>query len=346
MEAISFYGSIDVKDSMKTILSGSAPSGHLCVGNYLGALKNWVELQNNYHCIFLVVDLHAITTHQQPSELRKQSISFLAQYIACGIDPQKSIITIQSQVPQHTELAWVLGSMTYIGELNRMTQFKEKSRRHNENINAGLFTYPVLMAADILLYQADLVPVGADQKQHLELTRNLAQRFNSRYSDTFTVPDPFIPEVGARIMSLQNPDNKMSKSDPDLNNIITLLDKPDVIQRKLKRAVTDSGKEIIYDSENRTGIANLINLYSGFSGLDIPAVESHFKGKMYSSLKKEVAELIIDILSPIQSEYEQIIKDKSYLESILSDGKMKAQKIAFKTLRKVYKKIGFLKVKS
>ena len=200
---------------MKRILSGSAPSGHLCIGNYLGALKNWVALQEEYDCIFLIVDLHAVTTQQNPSELRKQSLSFLAQYVACGIDPEKSIITIQSQVPHHAELSWVLSTMTYMGELNRMTQFKEKSKRYNENINAGLYTYPILMASDILLYQADLVPVGADQKQHLELTRNLAQRFNSRYSDTFAIPKPFIPKIGSRIMSLQDPTKKMSKSDTD-----------------------------------------------------------------------------------------------------------------------------------
>ena len=331
---------------MKRILSGSAPSGHLCIGNYLGALKNWVTFQEEYDCVFLIVDLHAITTQQKPSELRKQSLSFLAQYVACGIDPEKSIITIQSQVPQHAELSWVLSTMTYIGELNRMTQFKEKSKRYNENINAGLYTYPVLMASDILLYQADLVPVGADQKQHLELTRNLAQRFNSRYSDTFTIPEPFIPKIGARIMSLQDPTKKMSKSDTDLNNIITLLDKPDIIRKKLKRAVTDSGERILFDPEKRLGVANLMNLYSGLTGLEISAIESHFDGKMYSDLKIELSELTIDTLKPIQNEYEKIMGDKSFLDSILENGRIKANKIAAKTLRKVYKKIGFLPIQS
>ena len=331
---------------MKRILSGSAPSGHLCIGNYLGALKNWVELQEEYDCIYVIVDLHAITTQQKPSELRKQSLSFLAQYVACGIDPEKSTIIIQSQVPQHAELSWVLSTMTYMGELNRMTQFKEKSKRYNENINAGLYTYPILMASDILLYQADLVPVGADQKQHLELTRNLAQRFNSRYSDTFTIPEPFIPKIGARIMSLQDPTKKMSKSDTDLNNVITLLDKPDIIRKKLKRAVTDSGKRILFDPEKRLGVANLMNLYSGLTGLEISAIESHFDGKMYSDLKIELSELTIDTLKPIQNEYDKIMGDRSFLNSILENGRTKANKIAAKTLRKVYKKIGFLPIQS
>ena len=326
---------------MKRILSGSAPSGYLCIGNYLGALKNWVELQEEYDCIYVIVDLHAITTQQKPSELRKQSLSFLAQYVACGIDPEKSTIIIQSHVPQHTELSWVLSTMTYMGELNRMTQFKEKSKQYNENINAGLYTYPVLMASDILLYQADLVPVGADQKQHLELTRNLAQRFNSRYSDTFTIPEPFIPSIGSRIMSLQDPTKKMSKSDTDLNNIITLLDKPEIIRKKLKRAVTDSGKRILFDPEKRLGVANLMNLYSGLTGLEISAIESHFDGKMYSDLKIELSELTIDALKPIQNEYDKIMGDRLFLNSILENGRKKANRIATKTLRKVYKKIGF-----
>ena len=326
---------------MKRILSGSAPSGYLCIGNYLGALKNWVELQEEYDCIYVIVDLHAITTQQKPSELRKQSLSFLAQYVACGIDPEKSTIIIQSHVPQHTELSWVLSTMTYMGELNRMTQFKEKSKQYNENINAGLYTYPVLMASDILLYQADLVPVGADQKQHLELTRNLAQRFNSRYSDTFTIPEPFIPSIGSRIMSLQDPTKKMSKSDTDLNNIITLLDKPEIIRKKLKRAVTDSGKRILFDPKKRLGVANLMNLYSGLTGLEISAIEAHFDGKMYSDLKIELSELTIDALRPIQNEYDKIMGDRFFLNSILENGRKKANKIATKTLRKVYKKIGF-----
>ncbi len=331
---------------MKRILSGSAPSGNLCIGNYLGALKNWVELQEEYDCIYVIVDLHAITTQQKPSELRKQSLSFLAQYVACGIDPEKSTIIIQSQVPQHAELSWVLSTMTYMGELNRMTQFKEKSKRYNENINAGLYTYPVLMASDILLYQADLVPVGADQKQHLELTRDLAQRFNSRYSDTFTIPEPFIPKIGARIMSLQDPTKKMSKSDTDLNNVITLLDNPDIIRKKLKRAVTDSGKRILFDPEKRIGVANLINLYSGLTGLEISEIESHFEGKMYSDFKVELGDVMTDFLAPIQNKYTEIINDKAYLESVLSKGAENAFYRARKTLAKVYRKVGFILNKS
>ena len=323
------------------LLSGIQPSGHLCIGNYLGALKNWVTLQDTHDSIFLVVDMHALTVRQNPTELRQRCLSYVAQYIACGIDPEKSTIVIQSHVSQHAELMWILSTLTYMGELNRMTQFKDKSKKHAANINAGLFTYPILMASDILLYQADLVPVGADQKQHLELTRNLAQRFNSRYSDTFTIPEPFIPKIGARIMSLQDPTKKMSKSDTDLNNVITLLDKPDIIRKKLKRAVTDSGKRILFDPEKRLGVANLMNLYSGLTGLEISAIESHFDGKMYSDLKIELSELTIDTLKPIQNEYDKIMGDRLFLNSILENGRKKANRIATKTLRKVYKKIGF-----
>ncbi len=326
----------------KTILSGIQPTGHLCIGNYVGALKNWVNLQKEYNSIFLVVDLHAITVKQTPAELRKQCISFLAQYIACGINPETSMMVMQSHVPQHAELSWVLNTLTSMGELNRMTQFKDKSKRHTDNINAGLFTYPVLMAADILLYQADVVPVGADQKQHLELARNLAQRFNSRYSPTFTVPDPFIPKTGARVMSLQDPTKKMSKSDENLNNLITLLDPPDTIRKKIRRAVTDSGSEINYDEKQKPGLANLISLYAAVSGMDIPSVENHFAGKQYSVLKEELAEQIIETLNPIQTSYQQLIQDKDYLTSILSKGADTAKYIARKTLSKVYRKIGFI----
>ena len=327
---------------MKRILSGSAPSGHLCIGNYLGAIKNWVSFQRDYHCIFLIVDLHAMTTYQSPPEFRKQTMSFLAQYIACGIDPETSIVAIQSHISQHAELSWILGTMTYMGELNRMTQFKDKSNRHNENINSGLFTYPVLMAADILLYQADLVPVGEDQKQHLELSRHLAQRFNSRYSNTFTIPEPFIPKVGARIMSLQDPAKKMSKSDTDLQNIITLLDSPEQIKKKIKRAVTDSGKDIKFDPIKHPGVSNLLNIYSGLSGMGMSKVESHFSGKLYSNLKDELIDLIIEVLRPIHDEYNRIIEDKGFLKSVLDSGQKKAGRLAYKTLRKVYKKIGFI----
>ena len=324
------------------VLSGIQPSGQLGIGNYLGALKNWIPMQDDYDCVFLVVDLHALTVPQVPAELRKRCLSFVAQYIACGIDPQRSTIVIQSHIPQHAELSWVLTTMTNMGELNRMTQFKDKSKQHNTNINAGLFTYPILMAADILLYQANAVPVGADQKQHLELARDLAARFNHRYSETFVVPEPFIPKVGARIMSLQNPTKKMSKSDANPNSFVSLLDPPNVIQKKLKRAVTDSGTEIRFDVENKPGVSNLLTIHSAFSGQTIEQLESHFAGKMYGHLKVECAEVIIEGLRPIQQRYNELMTDKKQLENILADGANEAFRRARKTMSKVYKKVGFL----
>ena len=326
---------------MKRILSGSAPSGHLCIGNYLGALKNWVELQEEYDCIYVIVDLHAITTQQKPSELRKQSISFLAQYVACGIDPEKSTIVIQSHVSQHAELMWILSTLTYMGALNRMTQFKDKSKKHAANINAGLFTYPILMASDILLYQADLVPVGADQKQHLELARDLAIRFNSTYSDTFVVPEPCIPKSGARIKSLQEPEKKMSKSDENLNNLIAILDSADIVKRKIKRAVTDSGSEVRMD-KSRSGISNLVQLYSLITDLSVKEVESQFSGKMYSDFKTDLGNVIADFLEPIQKKYNEISKDKVYLESVLEKGAENAFYRGRKTLSKVYRNVGII----
>ena len=324
------------------VLSGIQPSGKLGIGNYLGALKNWVGMQDDFECIFLIVDLHALTVQQVPAELRHTCLSLAAQYIAAGIDPQKSTVVIQSHVPQHAELNWVLNTMTYMGELNRMTQFKDKSKRHNTNINAGLFTYPVLMAADILLYQAAAVPVGADQKQHLELARNLAQRFNQRYSDTFVVPEPFIPKVGARIMSLQEPTKKMSKSDDNENNMVSLLDSPKVIEKKFKRAVTDSETVVKYDVENKPGVSNLLTIHSAFSGQSIESLENHFEGKMYGHLKVETAEVVIEGLKPIQKRYNELMADKATLEQILSDGAESATRSARKTLSKVYKKIGLV----
>lgn len=324
------------------VLSGIQPSGQLGIGNYLGALKNWIPMQDDYDCVFLVVDLHALTVPQVPAELRQRCLSFAAQYIACGIDPQKSTIVIQSHIPQHAELSWVLTTMTHMGELNRMTQFKDKSKQHNTNINAGLFTYPILMAADILLYQANAVPVGADQKQHLELARDLATRFNHRYSQTFVVPEPFIPKVGARIMSLQNPTKKMSKSDSNANSFVSLLDPPSVIQKKLKRAVTDSGTEIRFDVENKPGVSNLLTIHSAFSGQTIEQLEEHFTGKMYGHLKVECAEVIIEGLKPIQQRYTELMTDKKQLENILADGANEAFRRARKTMSKVYKKVGLL----
>ena len=324
------------------ILSGIQPSGQLALGNYVGALKNWVELQHQYDCIFLVVDLHALTVTQVPAELRNRCLSFAAQYIACGIDPDASTIVIQSHVPQHAELAWVLGTMTYMGELSRMTQFKDKSAKHEQNINSGLFTYPVLMAADILLYQANLVPVGADQKQHLELARDVAQRFNQRYSDTFVTPDIFVPKMGARIMSLQDPTKKMSKSDENPDNYIAVLDTPDVIRRKFKRAVTDSGTEIRFDVEEKPGVSNLLTIHAALTNQPMEAVEASFAGKGYGELKSEVADVVVATLEPFQKRYQEIMSDKAALEQLLARGAEKARARAWKTLSKVYKKVGLV----
>ncbi len=323
------------------LLSGIQPSGHLCIGNYLGALKNWVNLQESHDSIFLVVDMHALTVRQNPAELRQRCLSYVAQYIACGIDPEKSTIVIQSHVPQHAELMWILSTLTYMGELHRMTQFKDKSKKHAANINAGLFTYPILMASDILLYQADLVPVGADQKQHLELARDLAIRFNSTYSDTFVVPEPCIPKAGARIMSLQEPEKKMSKSDDNLNNLIAILDSADIVKRKIKRAVTDSGSEVKMD-KSRPGISNLVQLYSLITDLSVKEVESQYSGKMYSDFKTDLGNVIAEFLEPIQKKYNEISKDKDYLESVLSKGAENAFYRGRKTLSKVYRKVGFI----
>ena len=298
-------------------------------------------MQSEYDCIYLIVDLHALTVDQVPAELRKRCLSYVAQYIACGIDPAKSTIAIQSHVPQHAELAWALNTFTYMGELNRMTQFKEKSAKHQANINAGLFTYPILMAADILLYQADAVPVGEDQRQHLELARDVAARFNNKYSPTFVVPEAFIPKVGARIMSLQAPDKKMSKSDENPNNYISLLDSSDVIRKKIMRAVTDSGTEIVYDKE-RPGLANLLTIHSVLSDKSMEELQEHYAGKMYSDLKKDLGEMVAESLKPVQKRYTEIMEDKAYLDSVLVEGALGAQRRARKTLSKVYKKMGLV----
>ena len=325
----------------KIILSGIQPSGHLCIGNYLGALKNWEKLQDNYESIFLVVDMHALTVNQVPAELRNRCLSFAAQYIACGINPEKSIIAVQSHIHEHAELMWILSTVSYMGELNRMTQFKDKSKNET-NINVGLFSYPVLMAADILIYNADLVPVGADQKQHLELARNLAHRFNTKYSDTFKIPEPYIPKTGSRIMSLQEPTKKMSKSDTNLNNIISLLDPPDLIIKKINRSVTDSGNEIKYDLK-KEGLSNLLNIYSSITEEKIDEIELKYKGKMYSDFKKDLGDIIVEFLNPIQNKYSKIINDKNYISAILNTGKEKASYKARRTLSKVYRKVGFIK---
>ncbi len=324
----------------KRIFSGIQPSGELTLGSYMGAIKNWVALQDEYECIYCIVDMHAITVRQNPADLRRRSLEQLAQYVACGLDPEKNVMFIQSHVPQHAELAWVLGCSTPFGDLSRMTQFKDKSQKNANNITSGLFTYPVLMAADILAYQADLVPVGQDQKQHVELCRDIAQRFNGAYSETFTIPEPFIPKMGARIMSLGNPDNKMSKSDPD--GCVYLMDKPEDIMRKFKRAVTDSEMAVKFDYENKKGISNLLTIYCAATGKTMEEAEAEFAGQGYGVFKPAVGESVVELLRPIREESNRLMGDKAFLEKIYTEGAQKAQYLANKTLRKVYKKVGFV----
>lgn len=327
----------------KRILSGIQPSGAVTLGNYVGALRNWVELQKSdeYECYFMLADLHTITVRQEAKVLRKNAIDLLALFLAAGIDPQKSPVFFQSHVPAHVQLSWVLNCNTYMGELSRMTQFKDKSRKHADNINAGLFTYPVLMAADILLYQADLVPVGEDQKQHLEITRDIAKRFNNAYSETFKIPEPYIPKVGARIMSLQEPTQKMSKSDPNENAYILLLDKPDAIVRKIKRAVTDSGSEV-RRGEGKEGIENLMSIYGAVTGKTMEETEAEFEGKGYGVFKSAVADAVVAALEPIQKRYAELTASRDYLEDVYRSGAQIAERTAFKTIAKVYRKVGFI----
>lgn len=329
------------KEPKKIILSGIQPTGVFTLGNYIGALKNWVSMQDDYNCAYMIADMHSLTVRQEPAKLRQQILSAFAVLLACGIDPQKSLIFFQSQVHQHAELAWVLSCNTQFGELSRMTQFKDKSAKHADNINAGLFTYPSLMAADILLYQANLVPVGEDQKQHLELTRDIANRFNNIYGNTFTIPEPYIPKVGARIMSLADPTKKMSKSDENPNAYVTILDQPEVIIRKFKRAVTDSEMEICY-REGKDGINNLMSIYSVVTGLTYDQIQNAFEGKGYGDLKLAVGEAVVEHLRPVRESYERLMKDKAYLESCYREGAEKAASIAERTMRKVYKKVGFI----
>jgi len=328
----------------KIIFSGAQPSGKLTLGNYLGAIQNWVNLQEEYDCHYCVVDLHAITVPQEAKNLRANAMQLLALYLASGLNPDKNTIFIQSHVSAHTELSWVLNTMTYMGELNRMTQYKEKSQKSEANLNAGLFTYPVLMAADILLYQTDLVPVGEDQKQHLELARDLAHRFNNRYSDTFKIPEPYIPKVASRVMSLQDPTKKMSKSDENENGYILMVDDPDTIRRKIKRSVTDSIGIVKY-SDDQPGIKNLINIYSKLDNKSIDEIEAMYEGKGYGDFKGDVAEVIVESLRPIREKYDDLLKNKDYLAEIYAQGANKAEKSARKTLRKVYKKVGFIEKK-
>jgi len=327
-------------ENKKRLFSAVQPSGFPTIGNFVGAIKNFVDLQDEYDCIYSIADLHTITVRQTPAELRARTLELLALYMSCGLDPEKCVLFLQSHVPMHAELTWVLNTIATPGELGRMTQFKDKSRNHEDNINMGLMDYPVLMASDILLYNTDVVPIGADQKQHLELTRDLAIRFNNRYSPTFVVPEPIIPKVGARVMSLQDPSKKMSKSDENVNAYISMYDDYDTIIRKFKRAVTDSENSVKF-SQDKPGISNLISIYTIFSGKTIEETEKEFEGKGYGEFKLAVGEVVANKLKPINDRKNELLKDKAYLEKVLFDGKEKACYIANKTLRKVYKKVGF-----
>ena len=326
----------------KTMLSGIQPSGDLHLGNYLGAVKNWAALADEFECYYFMADLHSITVRQNPAELRRRSVNQLAQYIACGLDPEKNILFLQSHVHEHAELGWILNCYTMVGELSRMTQFKDKCAKNADNINGGLFTYPALMAADILLYQADYVPVGEDQKQHCELTRDIAIRFNNLYGETFKVPEPYIPRVGARIMSLGTPTSKMSKSDPQ--GCVFLMDSPDEISRKFKRAVTDSDSEncVRYAPQEKPGVANLMSIYSSVTGRSFEEIEREFEGQGYGKFKPAVGDAVIEALRPIRENAERMIADKAYLQQVYTEGAQKASYVARKTLRKVYKRVGFV----
>ena len=329
-------------EDKKIIFSGVQPSGNLTLGNYLGAIKNWVDIQKDYNCIYSMMDLHTITVRQTPADIRRRTLEVLALYIACGINPEETILFIQSHNPAHAELGWVLNCYTYMGELQRMTQFKDKSAKNAENINGGLFAYPSLMAADILLYRPDFVPVGEDQKQHVELTRDIANRFNGLYGDTFKLPDPYIPKVGARIMSLTTPTSKMSKSDKDPNGCVYMLEKPEDILRKFKKAVTDSDACVRFDPAEKPGVSNLMQIYSVATGRDFDAIEREFAGQGYGNFKQAVGESVVELLRPIREETDRLLADKAYLESVYRAGAERASYVANKTLFKVYKKIGFL----
>ena len=331
-------------DNRPVSFSGVQPSGNLTIGNYLGAIKNFPIYSEQYKCFYCVVDQHAITVRQVPAELRRRTYETLALYIACGLDPEKNTLYVQSHVPAHTEMAWMLNCFTMFGELSRMTQFKDKSAKHADNINAGLFTYPVLMAADILLYQTNVVPIGADQKQHLELARNIVDRFNQLYPDTFTMPEPIIAKSGAKIMSLAEPTQKMSKSDENENAVVRILDTPDAIMRKFKRAVTDSDSEIRFDPENKPGVSNLLTIYSCFSGKSIEESVREFDGKGYGDFKTAVGQVCCDKLIPVQEEYKRILADKAYLEEVMKKGADEASYYARKTLSKVRRKLGFVNI--
>lgn len=331
-------------DDKKVIFSAVQPSGNITLGNYLGAIKNWVDLQKDYHCCYSIVDEHSITVRQDPVLLRKRALDLLKLYIACGINPEENILFIQSHVPAHAQLAWVLNCYTYMGELSRMTQFKDKSRAHADNINAGLFTYPVLMAADILLYQADLVPVGKDQMQHIEITRDIAERFNTLYGNVFKIPEGFMPKAGAKIMSLAEPTKKMSKSDENPKAYISMLDDFNVIVKKIKSAVTDSEGVIEYrdGDETKAGVNNLLTIMSAVTGRTIDSIVADYSGKGYGDFKADVAEAVVEHIKPIRAEYDRLSEDKAYLVDVYTKGAERANRIADRTLKKVYKKIGFI----
>ena len=326
----------------KRILSGIQPSGDLTLGSYLGAIRNWAALADEYDCYYMMADMHTITVRQVPAELRRHTLVQLAAYIASGLDPEKNVLFVQSHVPAHAQLGWVLDCYTMFGELSRMTQFKDKSAKNADNINAGLFTYPALMAADILLYQADLVPVGGDQKQHVEICRDIATRFNGIYGDVFKLPEPYIPKVGARIMSLTSPDSKMSKSDKDPNGCVYMLEKPEDILRKFKKAVTDSEACVRYDPKEKPGVSNLMQIYSVCTGRDFAAIETEFAGHGYGDFKAAVGEAVVELLRPIREETDRLLADKAGLQAIYRDGAERAARVANRTLGKVYKKIGFI----
>ena len=327
-------------DDKKIVYSGIQPSGSLTIGNYIGALKNFIGLQDEYNCLYCIVDMHAITAPQEPKDLRKNTLDVLALYLAAGLDPKKSIIYIQSHVPEHAELGWVLNTMTGLGQLQRMTQFKDKSKKYSD-VQAGILNYPVLMAADILLYGTSYVPVCEDQKQHLELTRDLAQRFNSRYSETFVVPEILTPKVGARIMSLKDPSSKMSKSDSNKDSFILILDSEDDTRKKIKRAVTDSSGEFRY-SDEQPGLKNLINIHASFSGMSTEEIVKKYENLGYGEFKEDLGEVVVEGLRPLRERFKEIRDDKAYLESVYKEGSEKASYLARKTLRKVYKKVGFI----
>lgn len=329
-------------ENKKVILSGIQATGNLTLGNYIGALKNFVKMQDEFDCNYMIANMHALTVRRDPEELKENTLKVLATYIAAGVDPEKSTIFVQSQVHEHAELGWVLDCYTYMGELSRMTQFKDKSAKHSDNINAGLFTYPALMAGDILLYQADIVPTGEDQKQHVELTRDIAERFNKLYGETFKVPEPYIPKTGARIMGLQDPTSKMSKSSIIPNDTILLVDTPEEIMKKVKKAVTDSEGVVKYDVANKPGVSNLMTIYSTIKGISIDDVEKEFEGKGYGDFKIAVGEAIVKELEPFHNKYNELMNDREYLERIYTEGSNKASEKARKTLKLVYEKIGLI----